>query len=82
MDGSIRVFFRFLSNEPEAPAFWTTLTFWILNISLAVTAWADYHVVFLRLEGLFAHFFASFLPQSRDVYSKPKCQLMLFKICF
>jgi hypothetical protein len=56
MAGSIRVFFRFLSNEPKAPALWATLAFWILNISLAVTARADYHAVFLRLKNLLAHF--------------------------
>jgi hypothetical protein len=38
MGGSIRVFFRFLSNEPKTPALWATLAFWILNISLAVKA--------------------------------------------
>jgi len=54
--GSICVFFRFLSNEPKAPALWARLAFWILNISLAVTPWADYHAVFLRLKNLLVHF--------------------------
>jgi hypothetical protein len=56
MAGSIRVFFRFLSNEPKASALWARLAFWILNISLTVTARADYHAVFLRLKNLLAHF--------------------------
>ncbi len=56
MGGSIRVFFRFLSNEPKASALWATLAFWSLNISLAVTARADYHAVFLRLKNLLVHF--------------------------
>jgi hypothetical protein len=50
------VFFRFLSNEPKAPALWATLAFWILNLSLAVAARADYHAVFLRLKNLLAYF--------------------------
>jgi hypothetical protein len=56
MRGSIRVFFRFLSNEPKASALWARLAFWILNISLTVTARADYHAVFLRLKNLLVHF--------------------------
>jgi hypothetical protein len=56
MGGSIRVFFRFLSNEPKASALWARLAFWILNISLTVTPWADYHAVFLRLKNLLVHF--------------------------
>jgi len=56
MNGSIRVFFGFLSNEPKASTLWATLAFWSLNISLAVTPWADYHAVFLRLNNLFFHF--------------------------
>jgi len=60
MGGSIRVFFRvffcFLSNEPKASTLWATLAFWILNISLAITARADYHAVFLMLKNLLAHF--------------------------
>jgi hypothetical protein len=47
--------FQLPFDEPEAAAFWTTLTFWILNISMAVTAWTDYHAVFFRLEGLSVH---------------------------
>jgi hypothetical protein len=54
--GSICVFFRFLSNEPKASALWARLAFWILNISLTVTPWADYHAVFLRLKNLLVHF--------------------------
>ncbi len=56
MGGGIRVFFRFLFNEPKASAPWETLAFWILNISLAVTARADYHAVFLMLKNLLSHF--------------------------
>jgi hypothetical protein len=52
---SIHLFFWLPFDKPEAPAFWATLTLWILNISMAITAWADYHAVFLGLEGFSAH---------------------------
>ena len=55
--GSIRIFLWFLFDEAKAPAFWTTLMFWILNISPACAAWTDYHAIFLRIEGLFIHLF-------------------------
>ena len=48
--GNIRILFRFLLNVPKAPAFWTTLTFWILNISMAVTAWTDHHTIFFWIK--------------------------------
>ena len=54
--GSICVFFRFFSDVPKASALWTTLSFWSLNISLAVTAWADDQAIILRVKNLLAHF--------------------------
>jgi hypothetical protein len=48
--------FLFLFNEPKAPALWTTLTFWILNISLAITAGTDYHAILFGIENLLLHF--------------------------
>jgi uncharacterized protein (DUF983 family) len=48
--GEIRILFCLLFNETKAPALWTTLTFWLLNISLAVTAGADHHTIFFWIK--------------------------------
>jgi hypothetical protein len=36
----------FFFNKPKTPTLWTTLTFWILNVSTAVTALTYYHTIF------------------------------------
>jgi len=43
-------------DEPKTPALWTTLTFRVLNITMAVTAWADHHAIFFGVEYLIVHF--------------------------
>jgi len=48
--GNIRIFFCFLFNEPKAPTLWTTLTFWILNVSTAITAWTHNHTIFFWIK--------------------------------
>ena len=45
-----------LFNKPKTPALWTTLTFRVLNISMAVTVWADHHAIFLGVDSLIVHF--------------------------
>jgi hypothetical protein len=57
--GIFRILFRFLFDEPKAPALWTTLTFWISNISVAVTAWTGYHAIFFMDKNLLVHFSSS-----------------------
>jgi hypothetical protein len=48
--------FLLLLNETKAPALWTALTFWILDISMAITARAENHPIFFRVENLLGHF--------------------------
>ena len=56
MGGRSWAFLRFLSTVPKAFALWTILALWSLNISLAVTSWADCHAVFPGLKDLPAYF--------------------------
>jgi hypothetical protein len=54
--GIIRIFFYLHFNEAKTPTLWATLALWILNISMTVTEWADYHTIFHRVENLLFHF--------------------------
>jgi len=48
--------FHSLFNEPKASTLWATLTFWVLNKSIAITTRTDFHIISSRVKNLFGQF--------------------------